>query len=147
VGALLVSMAGTPANAGWGTLLYAYDYTVGAVSQYNNWVLVKYTGYVYPSTNYVTVQWSCWKGGPYNCATRVVIYNSSGNWINYAEHDGTPNGETYYYTDFYVPANQPYSVELFIRNPQTSNAWVYYGRIFQVVDGISPMGNYVRSAY
>lgn len=151
VGTLLASMVGGPANAGWGSLLYSYNYTVAAISQYNNWVLVKATPYkaIQPATNYVTVQWSCWKGGPYNCATRAIIYNPSGNWFAYAEHDGTPNNETSYYTTFYV-GSQPgyaYTVELWIRDPQTSNSWIYYGRIFQVVDGIVPMGNYASPVY
>jgi hypothetical protein len=147
VSGLLSSIVSTPAHAGWGTLLYANDYVVADVSYYNNWVSVKGSSWVVPTTNYLTVQWSAWKGGPYNCATRVVIYNSSGYYINYAEHDGTPHPETAYYTDFYVQPGQQYFVYLYIRDPQTSSGWIYYNRIFQLVDGIAPYGNYVRSVY
>ena len=143
VSGLLLSMVSTPAHAGWGTELSAWDGYVGDVSTYNNYVYVKNSPWVQPTTNYLTVQWDAWKAGPYNCAVHMLLYDTNWNLAGYAEHQGTPNNETFYSHVFYVNPYEDYIVFMYITDPQTQPNWIFYNYYFQLVDGYCPWGRQV----
>ena len=121
--------------------MYSDERTIWAISTDDNYIRVKSSSWVIPTTDRLTVQFSA-RATLNNVGQhiRVVIYDHTGYYVSFADWIA-PASNTYYYAVFAVNPHQNYSVSLFVQDIQAFPPYsVFYNSHFQLWDGTVPRG-------